>query len=160
MKTIDWIYILLFVAVVIAIVQAVRQWLKRKNDYALISERVHELQTDRYAFLIDRKFRVKETNFYELNENIQDDQPYVLGNVLHCQNGCDSGLCGTGIDCETCPIRLVIKNAFKLKRGFDHVEAAMHLYDENRQVKVVNIIMDGELVYVGKEPHLLIQITK
>ena len=50
--------------------------------------------------------------------------------------------------------------SFKLKRGFDHVEAAMHLYDENRQVKVVNIIMDGELVYVGKEPHLLIQITK
>ena len=116
--------------------------------------------TDHYFFLIDRKKRVKETNFYELNENIQDDQPYVLGNVLHCQNGCDSGLCGTGIDCETCPIRLVIKNAFKLKRGFDHVEAAMHLYDENRQVKVVNIIMDGELVYVGKEPHLLIQITK
>ena len=159
MKLIDWLYLVLSVAVVLTIVQAVRQWLKRKADYALLRERVHQ-STDHYFFLIDRKKRVKETNFYELNENIQDDQPYVLGNVLHCQNGCDSGLCGTGIDCETCPIRLVIKNAFKLKRGFDHVEAAMHLYDENRQVKVVNIIMDGELVYVGKEPHLLIQITK
>ena len=159
MKLIDWLYLFLSVAVVLTIVQAVRQWLKRKADYALLRERVHQ-STDHYSFLIDRKKRVKETNFYELNENIQDEQPYVLGYVLHCQNGCDSGLCGTGIDCETCPIRMVIKNAFKLKRGFDHVEAAMHLYDENRQVKVVNIIMDGELVYVGKEPHLLIQITK
>ena len=160
MKTIDWIYILLFVAVVIAIVQTVRQWLKRKNDYALISERVHELQTDRYAFLIDRKFRVKETNFYELNENIQDDQPYVLGNVLHCQDGCDSGLCGTGISCKTCPIRLVITNAFKRKRGFEHVEATMHLYDENHEVKQVDVNVDGELVRIGNEPHLVVKVKK
>ena len=79
------------------IIQAIRQWRKKTADYALLSERVHYLQTNTYAFLIDRNFKVKETNFYELNENIKDDQPYVLGNVLHCQDGCDSGLCGTVI---------------------------------------------------------------
>ena len=159
MKLIDWLYLFLSVAVVLTIVQAVRQWLKRKADYALLRERVHQ-STDHYSFLIDRKKRVKETNFYELNENIQDDQPYVLGNVLHCQNGCDSGLCGTGIDCETCPIRMVIKNAFKLKRDFDHVEASMRLYDEHHETKEMDVHLDGELVYVGKEPHLIVTARK
>jgi hypothetical protein len=136
-----------------------RQWLRRKADYVSLRKRVHQ-QTDKYAFLIDRKFRVKETNFYELNKNIQDDQPYFLGNVLHCQEGCESGLCGTGISCQTCPIRMVIKNAFKLRRSFDHIEATLHLYDENHEVNQVDVRVDGELVYVGREPHLFVTALK
>lgn len=156
----NWIYWIVIAAAVLALGWAVCRWYKRRADYALLSERVHNPQTDAYAFLIDRKFRVKETNFYELNENIEDDQPYVLGNVLHCQDGCESGLCGTGISCGTCPIRMVIKNAFKLKRNFDHVEATMHLYDEHHEVKQVDVSMDGELVYVGHESHLLVKVRK
>ena len=156
----NWIYYIIIAVVVVVIIQAIRQWHKKKVNYDLLSERVHYLQTNTYAFLIDQKFRVKETNFYELNENIQDDQPYVLGNVLHCQEGCDSGLCGTGIACPTCPIRTVINNAFKLQRGFDHVEATMHLYDENHEVKKVDVSMDGELSYVGCEPYLLVKVRK
>ena len=159
MKLMDWLFLMMVVAVILIIVLVVRQWLKRRNEYALLCERVH-LHKDRYTFLIDRKFRVKETNFYELNESIQDDQPYVLGNVLHCQNGCDEGLCGTGIECKTCPIRMVIKNAFKLKRDFDHVEATMHLYNGDHEVEQVDVRMDGELAYVGKEPYLLVIIRK
>ena len=156
----NWIYWIVIVAAVLALGWAVCRWYKRRADYALLSERVHNPQTDAYAFRIDRKFRVKETNFYELNENIEDDQPYVLGNVLHCQDGCESGLCGTGISCGTCPIRMVINNAFKLKRNFDHVEATMHLYDEHHEVKQVDVSMDGELVYVGHESHLLVKVRK
>ena len=159
MKPTDWIYIILLVVVVLTLVQALRQLLKKRRDYAMLRERVHQ-QTDKYAFLIDHKFRVKETNFYELNEHIQDDQPYYLGNVLHCQNGCESGLCGTGISCQTCPIRLVIKNAFKLRRSFDHIEATMHLYDENHEVNQVDVRVDGELVYVGMEPHFFVTAKK
>ena len=153
----NWIYIIALVAVVLTIVQTLRQWIKKRADYALLSERVHNLKSNCYAFLIDNQFRVKETNFYELNENIADDQPYVLGNVLHCASGCESGLCGTGISCGTCPIRMVINNAFKLRRSFDHVEAVMHLYDENHVVKQVDVSVDGELVYIGCEPHLLVK---
>lgn len=159
MKVINWIILVCLVAVVLTLVQVVWQWLRRRRDYALLSERVH-LQRDRYAFLIDRNFRVKETNFYELNEDIQDNQPYVLGNVLHCQTAIDEGLCGTGIDCDTCPIRMVIKNAFKLKRDFDHVEASMHLYDEHHETKEMDVRLDGELVHVGKEPHLIVTARK
>jgi hypothetical protein len=55
---------------------------------------------------------------------------------------------------------MVVNNAFKLRRSFDHVEATMHLYDENHEVKQENVIMDGELVYVGREPHLLVKVRK
>ncbi len=153
-----WIYLIAFVAV-LAIVLVVRVWLKRKNEYALLFERVHQ-QTEHYIFLIDRKFRVKETNFYELNEDIKDDQPYVLGNVLHCQTAIDEGLCGTGIDCNTCPIRMVINNAFKLKRNFDHVEAVMHLYDKDHKAILQDVRVDGELAFVGKEPFFLVKVRK
>lgn len=153
-----WIYLIAFVAVV-AIALVVRVWLKRKNEYALLFERVHQ-QTEHYIFLIDRKFRVKETNFYELNEDIKDDQPYVLGNVLHCQTAIDEGLCGTGIDCNTCPIRMVINNAFKLKRNFNHVEAVMHLYDKDHKAILQDVRVDGELAFVGKEPFFLVKVRK
>lgn len=153
-----WIYLIAFVAV-LAIVLVVRVWLKRKNEYALLFERVHQ-QTEHYIFLIDRKFRVKETNFYELNEDIKDDQPYVLGNVLHCQTAIDEGLCGTGIDCNTCPIRMVINNAFKLKRNFSQIEAMMHVRDKYQKTEQMDVIVDGELVNVGKEPYFLIKVRK
>lgn len=125
----------------------------------MLRERVH-LHTDHYIFLIDRKFRVRGTNFYELNEEIRDDQPYVLGNVLHCQTAIDEGLCGTGINCDTCPIRMVIKNAFKMKRGFDHVEAVMNLYNKQHKVEQVDVIVDGELAFVGKVPYFLVRVRK
>lgn len=153
-----WIYLIAFVAV-LAIVLVVRVWLKRKNEYALLFERVHQ-QTEHYIFLIDRKFRVKETNFYELNKDLKDDQPYVLGNVLHCQTAIDEGLCGTGIDCNTCPIRMVIKNAFKLKRDFSQIEAMMHVRDKYQKTEQMDVIVDGELVNVGKEPYFLIKVRK
>ena len=117
-------------------------------------------QTELYVFLIDRKFRVKETNYYELNKDLKDDQPYVLGNVLHCQNAIDEGLCGTGIDCNTCPIRMVIKNAFKLKRDFSQIEAVMHVRDKYQKTEQMDVIVDGELVNVGKEPYFLIKVRK
>ena len=159
MKLIDVLFLVALVAAVLIIVAVVRQLLKRSNDFALLRERVH-LQSDRYVFLIDRKFRVKETNYYELNEDIRDDQPYVLGNVLHCQNAMDEGLCGTGINCDNCPIRVVIENAFKMKRDFDHVEAVMRLYDKNHKTVQVDVRADGELVHVGKEPYFLVKLRK
>ena len=157
MKPIDWLYIIILLGVVLTAVQLLRQWLKKRHDSAMLRERVHQ-QKDRYAFLIDRKLRVKETNFYELNDAIEDDQPYVLGNVLHCQEGCESGLCGTGISCEECPIRLVLRNAFKLRRDFADIAATMQTYDAAHQVQETDVIVDGKLVYVGKEPLLLVTV--
>jgi hypothetical protein len=47
----NWIYIIALVAVVLTIVQTLRQWLKKRADYALLSERVHNLKSNCYAFL-------------------------------------------------------------------------------------------------------------
>jgi hypothetical protein len=155
----DMVYVLITAgAAVLAVIVAVgvKMW-KRQRDYAALKDLVHGA-TDVYTFLIDSKHRVRETNFYELNEASADDQPDVLGNVIHCQSACDSGLCGTGIACQECPIRLVIKNAFKLKRDFDGIVATMQLYDADHQLKETNVIVDGKLVYIGKEPHLLITL--
>ena len=156
----NWIFWIIIAVAVLVIIQAIRQWRKKTADYALLSERVHYLQTNTYAFLIDRNFKVKETNFYELNENIKDDQPYVLGNVLHCQDGCDSGLCGTGISCGTCPIRMVLNNGFKHQRDFNDISATMHLYNAKHEVKEVDVKVDGHFTYIGHTPHFLIMVHK
>ncbi len=155
------VYAILAITLValIVIIPFVRNYLKKKRDYAVLKEQVHQTN-DKYCFLVDRDFHVKETNFYQLNDRIPDDQPYVLGNVLHCQIGCDSGLCGTGIACPTCPVRMVLNNAFKLHRDFNNITAVMHLYNENYVAKDVNVKVDGEFVYVGHEPHFIVNVSK
>ena len=153
------VYIIILIAIILIAVPVVRKALWSRRDYAELREMVHK-ERSKFIFLIDKKFRVKETNFYELNENIKDDQPYVLGNVMHCQNGCESGLCGTGLGCDECPIRLIVNNSFKLKRDFDNLTATMHLYDANHVVREVDVIADGKLVYIGSEPHIIVNVRK
>ena len=151
------IYLVLIIAALVLVASIGRKIWKRRHDYAVLMEAVHS-EKEAYSFLIDRRFQVKETNYYELNKNMADDQPYVLGNVIHCQNGCDSGLCGTGIACKECPIRLVLKNAFKLKRDFNDIVAEMSLYDADHQVQDIVVNVDGKIVYIDKEPHMLVTL--
>ena len=147
---------LLLVAVIVAPI--VRRHFKAKNDYAELQQIVMQ-QKDKYSFLVDRNLHVKETNFYDLNRSYADEQPRMLGNIIHCQTGCDSGLCGTGIACSTCPVRMVLTNSFKQKRDFSHVAATMHLYDANHEVKDVSVVVDGELVYISTEPHFIVNVS-
>ena len=150
---------LLLIAFLLVLVPLFRNWQKRKRDYKALRTEVHKT-FDKYSFLVDKSLRVKETNFYELNKDFQDDQPYVLGNVLHCQTGCDSGLCGTGIACSTCPVRMVVKNGFKHHRDFSDIRATMHLYDANKEPKDVDVKVDGRFTYIGSTPHFLIKVSK
>lgn len=150
-------YIIISALVLVVIVTIGRRIWRRQHDYAALKTLVHSTK-DTYSFLVNRKHRVKETNFYELNKAITDDQPYLLGNVIHCQNACDSELCGTGVACQQCPIRLVMKNAFKFKRDFEGIVASMQLYDAGHHVHRTEVNVDGKLVYIGDEPHLLIAI--
>lgn len=153
------LYIGIVIICVVAVVQIVRTRQRYSSDYASLANAVHETK-DKYSFLIDKDFNVKETNFYELNENIRDDQPYVLGNVIHCQVGCDAGLCGTGIACNDCPLRMVLKNGFKMKRNFNDIAAKMHLYDANHDIQEVNVKVDGQFTYIGDKPHFIVMITR
>ena len=154
------LFIIVLIAILIVIVVSViKNRLKQNRDYKALRIEVHKT-FDKYSFLVDKDLNVKETNFYELNENIKDDQPYVLGNVLHCQTGCDSGLCGTGIACSTCPVRMVLRNGFRDHRDFSDIHATMHLYDAYHQPKTFDVKVDGRFTYIGHHPHFLVKVSK
>ena len=153
-----WI-IFAIVVVLLVVVPMLRKYFKAKHDFAKLQQTVEQC-SDKYCFLVDRDLQVKATNFYSLNSNSTETPTYMLGNVIHCQTACDSGFCGTGIACRTCPVRVVLKNSFQLKRNFNHVTAQMHLYDDDHQVKEVDVNVDGQLVYVGFEPHFIVKVSK
>ena len=151
--------LILLLILLIVMVPLVKSWRKQKREYEALRVEVHKI-FDRYSFLVDKDLRVKETNYYDIHKDLLDDKPRVLGNVIHCQTACDSGLCGTGIACSTCPIRLVLKNGFKHRRDFNDISATMHLYNAKHEVKEVDVKVDGHFTYIGHTPHFLIMVHK
>lgn len=154
-------YYILFLLLILLIVMVplVKSWRKQKREYEALRVEVHKI-FDRYSFLVDKDLRVKETNYYDIHKDLLDDKPRVLGNVIHCQTACDSGLCGTGIACSTCPIRLVLKNGFKHRRDFNDISATMHLYNAKHEVKDVDVKVDGRFTTIGCTPHFLVTVHK
>lgn len=154
-------YYILFLLLILLVVMVplVKSWRKQKREYEALRVEVHKI-FDRYSFLVDKDLRVKETNYYDIHKDLLDDKPRVLGNVIHCQTACDSGLCGTGIACSTCPIRLVLKNGFKHRRDFNDISATMHLYNAKHEVKDVDVKVDGRFTTIGCTPHFLVTVHK
>ena len=154
-------YYILFLLLILLVVMVplVKSWRKQKREYEALRVEVHKI-FDRYSFLVDKDLRVKETNYYDIHKDLLDDKPRVLGNVIHCQTACDSGLCGTGIACSTCPIRLVLKNGFKHRRDFNEISATMHLYNAKHEVKDVDVKVDGRFTTIGRNPHFLVTVHK
>ena len=152
-------YLLIGVAVVVTLllVVAARNIFERWQSYRRCKHRVRN-EKERLAFLIDKDFVVKETNYYDKNPHIKDDQPHVLGNVLHCKAGCDSGLCGTGMSCQTCPVRFVLKNSFLQRRDIRSVEATMTLYDQDHKARDIDVSIDGDLVSVNNELYMIVKV--
>lgn len=151
--------LILLLILLIVMVPLVKSWRKQKREYEALRVEVHKI-FDRYSFLVDKDLRVKETNYYDIHKDLLDDKPRVLGNVIHCQTACDSGLCGTGIACSTCPIRLVLKNGFKHRRDFNDISATMHLYNAKHEVKDVDVKVDGRFTTIGRTPHFLVTVHK
>ena len=151
--------LILLLILLIVMVPLVKSWRKQKREYEALRVEVHKI-FDRYSFLVDKDLRVKETNYYDIHKDLLDDKPRVLGNVIHCQTACDSGLCGTGIACSTCPIRLVLKNGFKHRRDFNDISATMHLYNAKHEVKDVDVKVDGRFTTIGCTPHFLVTVHK
>ena len=111
-----------------------------------------------YAFLIDESFDVKETNYYALNPGQSNQQPQVLGNVLHCKTACDTGLCGSGEACNDCPVRFVIKKSFEQKRDFSGLEVGMELYADGTTAQDVDVNVGGRYVVVDNEPCMVLNV--
>lgn len=155
-------YVLLIIGLtfVIGLIILLRDVYHLKSSFARFRKQIAEKRKDDYVFLVNQDLMVKATNYYDFNPDMKDDgQPAVLGNVLHCKHGCDAGMCGTGFSCQTCPVRYVLKNSFKNKRDFEKVEASMELYDANRQVHSVDVLVNGELVYACARPYLMVSVS-
>lgn len=150
-------YLLTIICLAAAILLAIiaRNLYKRIREYRKYSRQVHQ-EKSRMAFLINKDFMVKETNIYDKSRRKKDGQPRILGNVLHCKTACDSGTCGTGLSCSTCPVRYVIKNSFLQRRDFTNIEATMTLYDDNHEEQNVDVKMDGKLVLVNLKPYMVV----
>ncbi len=111
-----------------------------------------------YAFLVNENVGVEETNYYALNPEAKRDQPMVLGNVLRCKNGCDSGLCGTSPFCSMCTIRQHISKAFQAGKDFNNVESHMQLYTPDHNVVDTDVVVGGKYVMINDKPHLVVDV--
>lgn len=156
----NYLLLILLITVLIGMVILLRDVYHLKSSFARFRKQIAEKGKDDYVFLINQDLMVKATNYYDINPEMKnDEQPPVLGNILRCKQGCDSGMCGTGFACQTCPVRFVLINSFKNKRDFENVEASMDLYDADRQVYSVDVLVGGELVYACARPYLMVSVS-
>lgn len=155
------IYYAIYSLVLALIVAGVAIVLYRRNrristDNSRLRSLVDNLSS--YAFLVNRKFEVKETNFYAQNSKLKEAEPKVLGNVLRCTTACDSGLCGTGIACKSCPVRFVINKSFERKDDFEGLEACMEFYAVDKHRFDMDVNIDGHYVSIGDEPYMVVNV--
>lgn len=132
-------------------------------SYRRMSQGLERLNTmvqhlSSYAFLIDRNFEVKETNYYYQNPGRPKEGPQMLGNVLRCSVACKEGTCGQGMECKHCPIRFVIDKAFERQDDFSNLEVSMELQNTKSKVKDVDVNIGGRFVSIDGAPHMVINI--
>ncbi|UKK50197.1 hypothetical protein L6472_09170 [Prevotella sp. E13-17] len=113
-----------------------------------------------YAFLINDKFEVEETNYYALNPGFKKAQPNLLGNVLRCKVGCDSGSCGSDMSCKNCPVRFVISKAFDRREDIHDLEVGMEIYDGHKPkcVEDVDLCVGGRYINKDGKPRMVLNV--
>jgi hypothetical protein len=156
-KLMNTVYLILYVVVVLVVGLIACDSLRLKRSYGRLCREAENV-SGKLVFLISEDFRVKATNYHKITSRA-DDQPHVLGNVLHCKNGCDAGCCGTGLKCKSCPLRLVITNSFRHQRNVEGMEATMELYDEEYKKEKVDVKVDGELMYAYMRPFMMVSVS-
>jgi hypothetical protein len=156
MNTIQILIILVLVIMAVAMVLMTIRQNKFESFSKLMTNVINNLHC--YVFTVDDKVGVKYTNYYALNPTMPKDQPLVLGNILRCKNGCDSGLCGTSEYCPTCPIRRNVVAAFKEKRSFENVESSMQLYTKNKNIIQAVVLVSGSYIGTKDGPRMVIEV--
>lgn len=133
---------------------------KRYRKIVVDNSMLHTLMANMttYVFLINRDLEVEKTNYYSLNNIPQRSKTRILGNVLQCKTACESGQCGTGEECLSCPVRFIINKSFQRRRGFQSLEVGMQMYDEKKGVTDVDISIDGRFVKSEGEPYMVLNV--
>ena len=114
-----------------------------------------------YILLIDSDFNVLKTNYYSLTGSAPKAAPPKVGNLLHCKNGEDAGVCGTHDLCAECPVRSAIAEAFRTKRNFSGIETPMILYtsDDRTQTVECDVSVAGNYITLGDKSRMVLTVN-
>jgi hypothetical protein len=144
------IVILVLVACVLGVLLLIRTS-KLQKDVTNLRAVVENQEN--YTFLVDDTFEVKESNV-----KMEEGQPRLLGNVLHCKHSQDTGHCGEGEVCRHCPVRFVISKSFERHDDFRNLEASMELGGGKEALSDVDVCVDGSFICINKVPHMVINV--
>lgn len=148
---------LLLAAVIALAITEYKKYRTNLNNNMLLSVIMYNISS--YVFLIDDKLRVKQTNYYALN-NIKEKGPVkLLGNVLGCENGVEAGECGKHSRCRECVLRYTINKTFANKGEFSDIETTMRLYNGEKSPVNVDVNVSGRYTTVNDKPHMVIGVA-
>lgn len=148
-----WIYIILSL---LTVAVGLLVWKNYRLIVSLKEERLMLENLDTFVFLIDRDFNVVDSNYYMLTSTEEPERACVLGNVLHCKNGTDAGVCGSHENCKDCPVRHALEKAFEEKGEVDNLEARMQVYLMNHDVACLDVNLAAHYVKVLGKPHMVV----
>lgn len=148
---------LIFVAVAILAITEYKKYRTSLNNNTLLSVIMYNISS--YVFLIDDKFKVKQTNYYALNNIKEKGATNLIGNVLGCKNGVDAGECGKHDKCKECVLRYTIAKTFANKGEFSNVETSMRLYNGRKTPVNVDVNVSGRFTMVNGKPYMVIGVT-
>jgi hypothetical protein len=139
---------------------------QNKKTMPLVNNSEEELELYRamfrkspyYMFLINTKVEVLLTNYYDLNPDMPKSVPIILGNILHCKNGCDAGVCGMHDACKSCIVRASILKAFQNSENFENLEAHMKLYNKKMESIDTYVLVNGSVMQVQGQCYMLVSV--
>jgi hypothetical protein len=151
-------YYLLLIAILLFIILACIYFKLRIVSRDVKQLRVVVDHQKDYTFLVNDDFVVKETNYYASHPHKTENEPTVLGNVLHCKNAIEAGQCGEADDCRKCPLRFVIGKAFEHEKSFSGLEACMEVYDQQQKPVDMDVQVDGRYVKIDRKKHMVVNV--
>lgn len=113
-----------------------------------------------YIFLITKDFIVVKTNYYEITHTAKSEIPSRLGNVLKCKNGEDAGMCGEHEACQSCVIRETMAKSFRIREGFEGLEAPVRLYKSSDKTEYIDreVSLSGAFLHLNGQDQLLVTL--
>lgn len=146
----------LFIVIVYLGYRLAKKWQEKK---VISSVDITPREVDQLVFLINKRFIVEKSNYFEMNPEAQmGKMPNILGNVLHCKNAVEAGSCGTSKYCSACRIRNTIKKSFVEKNGFDHLFVNMQLFTPQNKLVTAAVQVDGTYIEPQGQPRMIIDV--
>ncbi len=136
-------------------------WLLKKQCRLQSVNRLNETiwnNAQGYFFLIDKKRRVKKTNYFAVNGLKQPKKEVCFGEIMDCKWAWEGGGCGFSEECKLCPVRNRIGETFENKNKFSDLEFVMNLYTTSSKKGPYNIMLSGVYLNLDKGEFVLLTV--